>query len=317
MSSNLRVDGKITFWRLPSHFDRDVLYERLKKLGWKQHCPLKRSNSSALKEALQHIVRSWQLEDVWVRDLDNVDEDGYVVKREYKGSEDNEYETWFRSRWEQPSENVEPVAITVDGQYAADHKAINDWFQHFRRRIVSAAVSKMISVIIQEQLGGVSLKPSGGFYWIPKTSFAQYEALIAAVQASADGDCKIYSPQFDLSDESAVEAVRDAIIDDIKQRASEITTRATSKGVKQNALANRQKDANALHTRVKQYEAYLGETLTECQQVAKECEKTVVSTALQQFPDFFGLEKASEQAAAPVIPPTEITAESVNPFSVT
>lgn len=312
--NKVRVDGRITFWRLPQHFNRDVLLEGLAKLGWKRHCPRERSNNSALKEALVYIVRSWKQDDVLVRELESVGEDGFVVVRETKGAQENQYETWFRTKWEQPVDTVEPYTVTYDGEFSADNSSIDVWFKHFRSRLTNHAVAKMLSVLIQDHLQGVSLKPSGGFYWIPPESVATYQELIKVVVAAADGDCTIYQPEFSLADESAVQAVRDAIVDDINHRAAVIESQASKEGVKETALKNRQRDAQLLHDRVKQYEGFLGETLDKCREVAGRCQKAVVDSALQQFPDFFGIKNkvnANEDDQE-----VNVSAEDVNPFAL-
>lgn len=325
-SQKSRVDGKQTFWNLCDHFDREVLYEGLKELKWRQHCPLKRSNSSALKEALQELVRQWKLKDVMVRPLDNVDEDGYAVVLEETGSTHNDYETLFTVKWERPSDNVEPYTVLTEYSHKADNIAINKWFQHYRKRITSHAVAKMMKVIIVERLAGISLRPSGGFYWIPAQSLDLYADLIKLIEKAADGKCKIYLPEFNLSDPGAVEAVRDAIIDDITRRKEIIEEQAKREGVRQKALENRKQDAKSLHDRVREYEGFLGEALGELHKVADECESHVVSAAVEQFPDFFGIGdqvKKQSQAQAPLVTPAEvsdepveITAADVNPFAV-
>jgi hypothetical protein len=321
MASKVRIDGSQTFWKLCDHFDRETLHDGLKDLGWSRNCPLARSNSSALKEALQELVRQWGLKSVLVRPLDNVDEDGYAVVHEDTGSVTNDYDTLFTVKWVKPSENVEPYAVVTEYSHKVDHAAIDQWFKHYRKRITSHAVAKMLRVIITEQLSGISLRPSGGFYWLPADSLESYDKLIQLVYKAADdrGKCKVYVPGFNLSDPGAVEAVRDAIIDDINARRERIEELASGDKIKKRALENRRKDAQALHQRVKAYESYLGETLGELHKAADNCEKHVVDAALREFPDFFGINDKAGQEAEPVQPmvtPEEVTANDVNPFAI-
>ena len=320
MSDQIRVDGFQTFWNLPEHFNRETVAEGLAKLRWKQHCPLSRSNSSALREALQELVEQWKFESVLVRPLDDVDEDGYAVVHEETGNSENEYTTLFTARWRQPSENVEPYAEVVNGTHTVGQSDINSWFQHYRARITSHSIAKMIRVLIVEQLNGISLRPSGGFYWLPYSSREKYDQLIDLIYRSADdrSKCKIYVPGFNLTDPGAVEAVRDAIVNDITQRVEVIKEQASRNGVKGRALENRKRDAQALHSRIKDYEAFLGEVLPTLHNVADECEQQVVAAAISQFPDIFGIGKQAEEPlpTGALVDPSEVTAEDVNPFSI-
>lgn len=317
-AAQVRVDGRQTFWKLCDHFNRETLYDGLKAQKWHRHCPQPRSNTSALREALQALVRSWGLQSVLVRPLENPEVDGFVVVRENTDNTTNEYAPLFSVCWRVTTEGGEPHVVVTEHSHKVDAAAIQQWFLHFRKRITSHAVAKAIKVIILEQLGGTSLRPSGGFYWLPAPSLDAYQALIDLVYAAADdvSRCKIYLPAFNLSDPGAVEAVRDAIVDDINRRRELIEEQTKRTGIKERALRARRDDAQALHARITSYEAYLGETLAELHKVADNCEQTVVEAALEEFPDLFGIgervQHEDEQRAVDKSP--LITADDINPF---
>jgi len=336
-TSKVRVDGRLCFWKLGEHFDRDAVYDALDALGWKSNCPLARSATSALKEAMREIVRQWNLPGVLVRDLEDADEDGVSVVREDKGVVENNYTTLFTCRWTKATSEGEPFAQVTAYASTVDETAIDKWFQHYRKRITQHSVAKMLRVIVTERLNGTSLRPSGGVYWLPAEAIEQLEQLAGKVSDACDTPdrCKLYLPEFNLTDPEAVEAVRDAITDDITKRRREITDQAKRDGVKERALKARRRDAQALHNRVQRYEGYLGETLKSLHEVADACESDVVDAAVQEFPDIFGIGDKVKQAQSqpadlveaddvapeapsadlPVVPFADVTADDVNPFA--
>jgi hypothetical protein len=317
--TNVRVDGFQTYWEFPLHFNHETLYEGLKELGWARNCPQARSNSSALKEALQELVRQWKLKDVLVRPLENVDEDGYAVVHEEPGAARNDYDTLFTVKWEKPSENVEPYVVVTEYSHKVDQAAINQWFRHCRKRITRHSVAKMMTVIITDRLNGTNLDDSG-HYWIPAESidkFCELRELIKSVALNPER-VRISMPEYNLTDPESVAALKGALVDDITYRRKRIEELASVDGVKKRALENRRKDAQDLHNRVRLYEGYFGEALTHLHDAADQCEKHVVDAALQEFPDFFGIgDKAKEeQPEGPMVTADDVTADDVNPFAI-
>lgn len=310
MENQVRVDGRQTFWKLCDHFNREALLAGLKPLGWHRHCPQPRSESSALREALEELVKAWKLKNVLVRPLDDVNVDGYAVVHEEPGESRNEYDTLFTARWVQPSSSVSPYAECINGSHQVDSTTIDQWFQHYRKLLTSHAVAKMLRIVITDHLRGISLRPSGGFYWLPADSLPVFQQVIDTVYSAAVAPdrCKIYLPGFNLTDVGAVEAVRDAIVEDIHRRTELIVEQAGRPGAKKRALSARNKDAAELHIRVKAYEKYLGELLPELHKAADDCQREVVSTTLEQFPDFFA--PVSTRSSDNVV-----TANTVDPFS--
>lgn len=328
MNGSINVAGHQAKWKLCQHFNRETLYQELKKIGWHRHCPYVRSKASAIKEATEELVREMRLKHVMVRPLKDVNGDGYVAMLEEPGRSKNEYVALFSVRWEQPTESVEPYAKVTNMAGFASEVLANKWFQHCRKRIRSESVAKMIGVIITEQLDGVN--QGGGWYWFHRDQIDQFNQLKNAVVKAAEGTAKLYCPQFDLNNEGAIELMRDVIREDVAKRADMIRDEAQREGVKERALRNRKKEAKALHDRVKMYEGFLGEALEDLHKAADACESAVVEAAVKTFPDVFGVGKKIEQlnaskAAADasqvseqpkfVETPQEITAESINPFS--
>jgi len=157
-----------------------------------------------------------------------------------------------------------------------------------------------------EHLGATSLRDGGGFYWLHDERLEEWRQVAEAVEAATDTHAEegkqktesaIYLIRTQIDNLSA-RALKDAIVAEVKKRAVEIAEQASKAGTKQAAYTARQREAQALHDRVKYFENLLGEGLKELHEVADECENTVVESALAKIPDFFGeLSQAAVEVA--------------------
>ena len=307
------------------HFNRDRLYEGLKKLGWGRHCPFPRSKASAVKEALEEVVKEMRLKNVQVRGLKDVNRDGYVVNLEEPGMDKNDYVPLFSARWEQPSDNVESYIKTTDLHGSVSEVLVDKWFQHCKKRIRQTQVVKAMGVIVKEHLDGNA--QGGGDHWIPEEFFENFEELREAIKDAAEGHVDLFAPKFAIADEEAVKLMQATIRHEIKNDAEYIKSEAQRDGVKERALRNQQQRAKQLHERITRYEKYLGEAMADLHDAADNCETAVVETSIKAFPDIFGIgqkideQLAKEQSAEEIAESVatnadnEITAEAVNPFA--
>jgi|GEM_PF-3733132 len=280
-----RIDGRQTFWNMCENFSRPKICEGLEKLGWKRHQPRGRGQIAALREALEVYVQQNRIHGAMVRALENTEESGFSVVHEGRGQKENEYTALFAARCEKYN-NQTIVVVTKQAYTDVDAVEINKLFARYLEVLPRQSVAKLLTNMICDQLGGVPLRPNGGFYWLPGPSVEKYRQLIEVIEPAALGHCKIYLPKFALSDPEAVHAVRDAIKEDVAERAEAIRKQAADAG--EEALKSRRKDAQNLHDRVAIYEAYLGQTLADLHGLADECEANVVESALLTFPTLFG-----------------------------
>lgn len=286
--TQLLIGGGVIFWRLASKFDHNLLANKLKDLGLQKYCPEVRTHESALREALKENMHD--LDGNMVRGLKNPKTDGYVVVLEEVGEIANTYQPLFTAKVdEHGSITVNPHSQNMLGELYVS-------FNKHKGTVPSSKVAKSL-VDILEHLGATSLRDGGGFYWLHEDRLDEWRSIAEAVEQCVaenldeDGkqktECAIYMIRTQIDNLSA-RALKDAIVAEVKKRSDEIKEQANRPGLKSKAFVARQKEAQALHDRVKYFEDLLGEGLRELHDVADVCENEVVESALQQIPDFLG-----------------------------
>jgi hypothetical protein len=124
-------------------------------------------------------------------------------------------------------------------------------------------------------------------YWVEEGKLPQWSELTDLIRrATLFGESKVYLLRT-LLDDSAVQAVKDAIIHEVRTAAAGIEDKSTNGNIGERAFRARRRDAQGLHSRVAYYENILGQTLSELHAVADQCENAVVEAGLAEFADLF------------------------------
>jgi len=115
-------------------------------------------------------------------------------------------------------------------------------------------------------IGGVTLRPSGGFYFIPPAGMEVWRKIADAVKAALPG-ARMYEVPAMTTGEGA-EAVMDAIVAESKAALAELTEVLDS-GASAKRLQGQRKRIDALLDKVRRYEALLGRSLDETTEAAE------------------------------------------------
>jgi hypothetical protein len=287
--TQLLIGGGVIFWRLAAKFSYQQLKDNLTKFGLEKYAPEVRTNESALRESLKEVTSD--LEGM-IRALKNPKTDGYAVVQEDVGEEANSYYQLYTAKVD------EHGAITVQPHNQNTLGELYVAFGKHKGTVTNLNVAKSL-VSILEHLGATALRDGGGFYWLHDDKLDQWREIAQAIedatdQAVEEGSTKqkaesaIYLIRTQIDNLSA-RALKDAIIAEVRKRSEEIKEHANRPGLKQKAFASRQREAQALHDRVKYFEDLLGEGLAELHEVADVCENEVVEAAVQQLPNFFAM----------------------------
>ena len=113
-----------------------------------------------------------------LRPLRHKQRNGYTVVVEDKGEADNSY-----SRTVNACVDKEGVVAVTAG--FADRQELQQLTSHYRRVLPASSVSDMLTDIINGQFGGISLKASGGLYFIPEDHVGKWMDVIMVVEAAA------------------------------------------------------------------------------------------------------------------------------------
>jgi len=272
--------GATVYWSA-GPTDRELLAEKLKAIGLGNHTPKERTEFSCLDNAVKHYCNQLDSKrrrddprDRIVQKHENPKENGVEVVEVDRGESQNHYTHDFSVR-------VQDGRIGSSGSYADDWE-IQELFDKYRSEITGVSVGQSLVGILAD-LGGAALRPSGGVYWIPEGSVEVWKEVVEAVEASSPQQKnKIYMLRT-IMDESAIKAVRDAIMNEITTAAAAISEEIYSGELGKEALENRQKKAAGLKERIVQFEGILGETLDTLKEVVGAVESSAATVMMQRL----------------------------------
>lgn len=286
---DMQVSGAAVFWNLSAETDRGQLEEELDALGWKEYLPEERTGTAALKSAMSRVFGG---SGVMIRPLADADTNGFTAVREIKGDTENTYETFATARLTTNPDGTQDVVVQGDSISDSIKLKLRGEFMYQKSILGQAAVAKALVNIIETPavdggLEGTALRPSGGFYWVPDAFLDRWEKLVAAVEKAAVKTSTLYTLRI-VYDNNSVQAVKDAIIREVQERAKNIQECANQNNLGERAYRNRAEDAQRLHDRVAAYEAMLKESLDDLHKLADATKDSVMDLAAKSLPDIFG-----------------------------
>jgi hypothetical protein len=250
--------GGMTWWSLGQQTDPAILQNGLTQFGLPDYSPKPRSWPMSLKAALAEMFAK---PEELVRPLKNRKRDGYTVVVEEKGVSQNTY-----TREVNASVDPESGRVQVTAGYA-DVTELQRLTNHFHRVLPSSSVSDMLTKIIHEQLGGVSLKANGGLYFIPEDSIRRWQDIIMVVEAAAveptANDLSIVPLEMNAM---TLRDIKRSICREVESEAERLRKDIAENSLGTDALLNRAVRASQLRDRIRQYEQILGQALDVCHQ---------------------------------------------------
>lgn len=167
--------GAMTYWSLGQQTDPDILTNGLGQLGLPDYAPKPRTWLTSLKAALAEMFAK---PEELIRPLKHKNRNGYTIVVECKGEYENTYSRTVNACVDKEGR----VSVTAG---VADRNELQRLTKHFHRVLPSSSVSDMLTNIIHEQLGGISLKSNGGLYFIPEDRIGAWQNVIMVVEAAA------------------------------------------------------------------------------------------------------------------------------------
>lgn len=273
-SQNLKIGGAVVFWSVGEHTDRNILLSGWTRQGMEKYIPDPRPAMGALKDALGQVYPG---SDKLIRPLK--EKDGFVVKLEERGKDDNSYSTIVTVKVDPKTigEAPEIFFVPFNGQSQDVVDAFNKHLGFLRGAQVGGSL-----VNILDYLGGCRLRPSGAVYWLPEKSVALWRDLAESVELAAAQGCsnKVYLIR-SVMDQDAIKAVRDAIIAEITTEAARIEAEINGGELGSRALENRKEEAAALRSKIADYEGLLGQGLGDLLKLAETAELSAASASLR------------------------------------
>lgn len=247
--TELSMAGSAVFWRLQDGTDYDLLTAKLTALGWRDYSPEPTTRYSALRQAL---LREFNHADAFaVQGVpDSVE---CVTRRSDKSTERNEFLHVVTAKV------VADEVITDLSDYDQNQRIVNAYRAN-RRTIPVAGLAKTL-VSIAYHLGGTTLRPNGGVYWVPEYNWSRWLEVANAVESSNAGN-SVYAMRV-RCDEHALKAIRDALAAEIEREATMISD-ALENGLEDSATVRRANQrAIDLRDKIAAYENCYDCTLSE------------------------------------------------------
>lgn len=272
IQGSMKVGGGVIFWSLAEWTDHAALKTGLTDAGFADFAPPARAPITALKDALVDVLGG---SCVLIRPL--ASKDGFVVVREDRGEEDNNYATLMQAK------------VGEDGLLL--FRPLNDKarevVESYNRHIgyVSAGSVASSLVKIMGGLGKTTLRETGGLYWLPDHMLKQWEAVARATEVAAcKGTSRLYLLRH-LMDADACRAIRDAVQTEILAEAKRLEAELVDPTVDlgERALSHRGRLCIDLKDRIKSFEELLGESLASLHQAVDGVETALAAAALRDL----------------------------------
>lgn len=258
MSAMLRIDGGVVFWTLGQNSDKDAIAKGWYDVDpkWEKVAPQDRSRESCLHDALVKIFPRALL-----RPLDK--RSGFAVLHEIRSHDEVQTVTTHAVGFD----DLGQVEMRRGYEQAMQDRIALE-YRYQRGLVKPMQVAKSLTTVAS-LLGAVTLRPTGGVYWMPDSSLSTWNRLAGVVQASAvDGHNYIYRITHAFDSESIV-AVRDALLNEADAHAARIIAEVESNELGERALINRANEADALMAKVEEYERILSQALPTARSIAE------------------------------------------------
>lgn len=255
---SINLDGFLAFWSLSQQSSQQVIESGWGAVEYKygKMAPKVRTPEDCLKEVL-----SAKFPKAILRPLTN--RDGFAVLQE--------------TRYRDDVQTVCTHAISVDEAGTAEIRRgytydllleIEDAIRNARQRLTAVQVANAL-IAVTKEFEAVSLRPSGGFYWMPLRHLTEWQRLVDIVEVAAlSGANRVYRITHAF-DAQSIRAVRDALLSEADNEATKIIEEVDSGELGERALKNRAVQAQALAKKVEEYERILGESLPTAQNIAQ------------------------------------------------
>lgn len=256
-ASGIRAGGFAVFWCLGAT-NRKVLKDQLDAIGYGCYLPEMRSPYAAMLSAARHVYTPRNDKDRHFMPRGTKNEEAVDVVVETLGENGkNAYSHWDTLAWD---------AITKQPMDCLDFDIVNREYEHQRSILHSTSVTNMLVKLVCS-VGGVTLRPEGGFYWIPERRRERWEKIVAAVHMSGmpEDPNHLYALNL-VYDDAMRNAVIASLVREIEADVKKMNDKLAVTGddaLGKRALETRKDLALQLTKKVQEYEEMLGVAQTE------------------------------------------------------
>ena len=220
MTKDIRPEGLLTFWSLPEDLTSDNAERSIRPaLGpWpRASLPEPRGPEQALTRAVKIFCRegretNFRAGTAWVARKSLKSPRSWCFVEESSDGTDNKYEVLFSASTVQLSDLNTELRMEEGSmlRHNAKPAQLHALYTKMLKTICPSAIGAWLARRA-EDLGGVSLRPAGGIYWMPPSGCDAWCGLCDAVEAAYDRGASMYRIKHQLDAPTArgvVERVR-------------------------------------------------------------------------------------------------------------
>ena len=277
----LSVNGRIVFWSLGNDSEHKALKEGFEQLGLSAFTPDEQSAVMSLKAALTEVYGSRRC---LVRKLEKPKVPGFQITQERASGENNaglEYHKLFSV--EIPTGPcgivfMDPdTGVRIPAPKYAD--VVRDLFWKELDKVPRDNLARSLKRIVAQKANGITLKETGGVYWIPEKNLALWDQVVSVTQAASPGGRnKIYGPRT-LLDDDLVHMAMDWLAQNVESEMGQIRERL-GKAKTKRGKSTQENAASDLHDKVRAYEGIFSKTLQGLRDSTEDLNAARVMTAL-------------------------------------
>lgn len=164
-----------------------------------------------------------------------------------------------------------------DGLTAAEILKLRDDFEAFQKQLTINDVSAWLTKLVKPELKAVSLRDTGGVYFVPREYLDTYGKMVKAIYGASE-HLMFEVPA--LKSDEAVNAILDALLREADGECESMETELDTGNLKKRALQARKEKCEGLRLKVEEYEKLLGRSMTAVRERIDNLKASVVDAAL-------------------------------------
>ena len=276
-TKSLRLEGAVVFWSA-SRTERSSLINTLDVLGLGEYMPGERTDESALVWAIKSALKLYRTEGSTFQVIPRKDRksDGFEVQQVVHGK-NNHYRNLMSLSLNylgQPRVFGGPDSSHTTIDFARFEGYVQAAYTEAKNNVEGSAVGQMLVKLMLRHFGGLTLKDTGGVYWVPNDALETLMSLKEYLRHTVEIDVLENKPTVEAAD-----AFRRALTKEVEAEVERLSGDILEGDLGERALKGRSDRATELIARVAAYEGILGETLHRLKDLAT-IPKQAAATAL-------------------------------------
>ena len=261
------IAGSLVFWQFGQSSELNRLRAALELHGFGDHCPERMTDGAALRAALAEEFPGCKIFPV----VSEKDKDAFeVVRVVADDKEKNSYEHVLAA-------SLTEHVVYTDNYDRDQILRLQTSFVGFVSTVPASQLTKTMVAIVMS-LGGVTMRPSGGIYWLNVDHWEKWQALCASIEACGPKNrfdaCRV------VFDQNCIEAIKQALTNEIAREAKLIEETLNDPETGLRAAATAEKRAQALRSKISSYEEAFGVALSELHHTMDEATTIAAKAAL-------------------------------------